>query len=93
VLIATGLRPAERGLIESVLMQHAESTVHTLGALKAMGVRLAINDLGNGCSRFSYLRRFPVDGSCINPLFRNSLPTRRIRPSNLGKSLEIGVIA
>src|SRR6202035_1842470 len=42
VLIATGVEPPnlELELTESVLMQDAESTVRTLGALKAMGVQL-----------------------------------------------------
>ena len=42
VLIATGVAPRnlEMELTESVLMQDAESTVRTLGALKVMGVTL-----------------------------------------------------
>src|SRR6476661_4662293 len=31
-----------------------------LGALKDLGVRLALNDFGTGYSSLSYLRRFPV---------------------------------
>ena len=42
-------------------MQDAESAVVALLALKAMGVRVAIDDFGTVYSSFSYLRRFPVD--------------------------------
>jgi EAL domain-containing protein (putative c-di-GMP-specific phosphodiesterase class I) len=71
VLIATGVEPAnlELELTESVLMQDAESTVRTLGALKAMGVTLAIDDFGTGYSSFTYLRRFPVDAMKLDQSF------------------------
>ena len=71
VLIATGVEPAdlELELTESVLMQDADSTVRTLGALKAMGVTLAIDDFGTGYSSFTYLRRFSVDALKVDQSF------------------------
>jgi EAL domain-containing protein (putative c-di-GMP-specific phosphodiesterase class I) len=33
----------------------------TLRALRELGVKLAIDDFGNGYSSLSYLKRFPVD--------------------------------
>ena len=50
-------------------MQDAESTVRTLGALKAMGVTLAIDDFGTGYSSFTYLRRFSVDALKVDQSF------------------------
>jgi EAL domain-containing protein (putative c-di-GMP-specific phosphodiesterase class I) len=56
-------------LTETVLMQHAESTVSVLSALKSIGVRLAIDDFGTGYSGLSYLKQFPVDSVKIDQSF------------------------
>jgi diguanylate cyclase (GGDEF)-like protein/PAS domain S-box-containing protein len=71
VLIATGVDPSnlELEMTESALMDDAESTLVTLGALKAMGVQLAIDDFGTGYSSFTYLRRFPVDALKLDHSF------------------------
>jgi diguanylate cyclase (GGDEF)-like protein/PAS domain S-box-containing protein len=101
VLIATGVEPAnlELELTESVLMQDAESTVRTLGALKAMGVTLAIDDFGTGYSSFTYLRRFPVDALKLDQSFVHEITedpgdaTIVSAMINIGKSLNRRVIA
>jgi diguanylate cyclase (GGDEF)-like protein/PAS domain S-box-containing protein len=101
VLIATGVEPPnlELELTESVLMQDAESTVRTLGALKAMGVQLAIDDFGTGYSSFSYLRRFPVDALKLHQSFVQEITadpgdaTIVSAMINIGKSLKQRVIA
>lgn len=71
VLIATGVEPFNLVLeiTETVLMGDAESSLITLGALKAIGVHIAIDDFGTGYSSFSYLRRFPVDTMKIDKSF------------------------
>lgn len=56
-------------LTESVLIHDTEASQHTLEALKAMGVRLAIDDLGAGYSSLSYLKRFPIDTLKIDSSF------------------------
>jgi len=101
VLITTGVEPAnlELELTESVLMQDAESTVRTLGALKAMGVTLAIDDFGTGYSSFTYLRRFPVDALKVDKSFVQQITedpgdaTIVSAMINIGKSLNQRVIA
>jgi diguanylate cyclase (GGDEF)-like protein/PAS domain S-box-containing protein len=101
VLIATGVEPVnlELELTESVLMQDAESTVRTLGALKAMGVQLAIDDFGTGYSSFTYLRRFPVDALKLHQSFVQEITadpgdaTIVSAMINIGKSLNQRVIA
>jgi diguanylate cyclase (GGDEF)-like protein/PAS domain S-box-containing protein len=100
-LIATGLEPAnlELELTESVLMQDAESTVSTLGKLKAMGVQVAIDDFGTGYSSFTYLRRFPVaalklDQSFVKEITEDPGDATIISAMiNIGKSLNQRVVA
>jgi diguanylate cyclase (GGDEF)-like protein/PAS domain S-box-containing protein len=101
VLIATGMEPKnlELELTETVLMQDAESAVVTLRALKAMGVRLAIDDFGIGYSSFTYLRRFPVDTLKLDQSFVQEITADPQRITmvgamiNIGKSLNQRVIA
>jgi diguanylate cyclase (GGDEF)-like protein/PAS domain S-box-containing protein len=59
----TGLDPASLTLeiTESVLTQDNEATAAILDDLRALGVRLAIDDFGIGFSSLSYLRQLPVD--------------------------------
>jgi EAL domain-containing protein (putative c-di-GMP-specific phosphodiesterase class I) len=60
-------------LTETVLMQHAESTVSVLSALKSIGVRLAVDDFGTGYSSLSYLKRFPLDSVKIDQSFLHDI--------------------
>jgi diguanylate cyclase (GGDEF)-like protein/PAS domain S-box-containing protein len=101
VLIATGLDPQdlELELTEGVLMQDAESAVVTLLALKAMGIKLAVDDFGTGFSSFTYLRRFPVDTlkvdkSFVHEITEDSDGTTIVNAMiNIGKSLKHRVVA
>ena len=59
VLKETRLNPPYLELTESVLMQDADAAPPALVALKAIGVRLAIDDVGSAYSSLRYLRQFP----------------------------------
>ena len=75
VLMASGLdaRCLELELTESMLMNDSEATVQILGHLKAIGVRLSIDDFGTGFSSLSYLTRFPIDIIKIDQSFISGL--------------------
>jgi diguanylate cyclase (GGDEF)-like protein/PAS domain S-box-containing protein len=63
-------------LTETVLMQHAESTINVLGELKNIGVRLAVDDFGTGYSSLSYLTRFPIDSLKLDQSFVRNITTK-----------------
>jgi EAL domain-containing protein (putative c-di-GMP-specific phosphodiesterase class I) len=70
--LAAGGLPGEALLLEiteGALMQEPERVRQTLGALKALGVRVAVDDFGTGYSSLSYLQQFPVDVLKIDKSF------------------------
>ena len=72
-------------LTESVLLDDDLTTAAALVALKAYGVRLAIDDFGMGFSSLSYLDRLPVDVLKIDRSFVAKLPEPR--PTSLVRGI------
>ena len=65
----------ELELTESSVMRDITSGIALLHELKALGVRLSVDDFGTGYTSLSYLRRFPIDVLKIDKTFlRDMLP-------------------
>jgi EAL domain-containing protein (putative c-di-GMP-specific phosphodiesterase class I) len=62
-LVASDLSPEHLTLelTETAMMGDPDSAVSRLNALKALGIRIAVDDFGIGHSSLRYLRQFPVD--------------------------------
>jgi diguanylate cyclase (GGDEF)-like protein/PAS domain S-box-containing protein len=62
--LASGIDPSRLTLeiTESALVEDSHATMARLRELKALGIKLSIDDFGTGFSSLSYLRQFPVDG-------------------------------
>ncbi len=100
-LSASGLDPAllTLELTETALPNDATCTSSRLQLLKALGVRLAIDDFGMGYSSFTSLQRFPIDAlkidrSFVSVVAENAKSAAIIHTLvELGKALELEIIA
>jgi diguanylate cyclase (GGDEF)-like protein len=74
-LAATGLAPdrLELEITESALLQNDAATIAILHQLRALGIRVSMDDFGIGYSSLSYLRQFPFDKIKIDRSFVGTL--------------------
>ena len=86
-------------LTESTIMHSTDANLERFRALKALGVRLAIDDFGIGYSSLSYLHRFPIDILKIDRTFVSRLTDQDDSPElaravvMLGETLGLETIA
>ncbi len=71
ILIETGLTPdrLELEITEGVLIEDFDRGLGLLRRLKALGVRISMDDFGSGYSSLSYLQAFPFDKIKIDRAF------------------------
>ncbi|MBK5006787.1 bifunctional diguanylate cyclase/phosphodiesterase [Pseudomonas sp. S32] len=100
-LRSTGL-PAHRlelEITENVMLNDVEGALHTMNALKELGVRLNMDDFGTGYSSLGYLRTYPFDSIKIDKRFIQALGKRSSDRSvvqaiiNLGNAMGMTVTA
>ena len=75
-LAASGLPPErlELEITETVAMRNAALTLEMLKAFAAKGLRLALDDFGQGYSSLAYLKEFPVHSIKLDQAFVAGLP-------------------
>jgi diguanylate cyclase (GGDEF)-like protein/PAS domain S-box-containing protein len=75
----TGIEPRrlELEVTEGVLLENTDQSVATLRDLRALGVRLSMDDFGTGYASLSYLLRFDFDKIKIDRSFVQGLADRR----------------
>jgi diguanylate cyclase (GGDEF)-like protein/PAS domain S-box-containing protein len=89
----------ELEITESLLLRDNEANLASLGRLKEMGIRIALDDFGIGYSSLSYLRSFQFDKLKIDQSFVRDLPESGSAKAivsaiiGLGKSFNIDVTA
>jgi EAL domain-containing protein (putative c-di-GMP-specific phosphodiesterase class I) len=101
ILLETGLAPGrlELEITEGVLIEDFDRGLSLLRRLKALGVRISMDDFGSGYSSLSYLQAFPFDKIKIDRAFvinlgRNPQSAAIVRAViDLGHGLEMSIVA
>jgi len=101
ILLETGLAPdrLELEITEGVLIEDFDRGLSLLRRLKALGVRISMDDFGSGYSSLSYLQAFPFDKIKIDRAFvinlgRNPQSAAIVRAViDLGHGLEMSIVA
>ncbi|OQW57981.1 MAG: diguanylate cyclase [Proteobacteria bacterium SG_bin9] len=101
ILLETGLAPGrlELEITEGVLIEDFERGLLLLRQLKALGVKIAMDDFGSGYSSLTYLQAFPFDKIKIDRAFvmnlgRNPQSAAIVRAViGLGHGLQITIVA
>jgi EAL domain-containing protein (putative c-di-GMP-specific phosphodiesterase class I) len=70
-------RYLELEITESAVMANPEQAIRILGALRDMGISVAIDDFGVGYSSFAYLKKFPIHSVKIDQAFVRGVPENR----------------
>jgi diguanylate cyclase (GGDEF)-like protein len=101
ILTETGMDPRllEIELTESLMIHDVENTLRILTGLKAVGIRVAVDDFGSGYSSLALLQRFPLDTIKIDRSFVRDIggTTEDTGLADaiiaMGKSLSLTVVA
>ncbi|HEY3424651.1 MAG TPA: EAL domain-containing protein [Negativicutes bacterium] len=80
ILQETGLSPTllELEITETVLMDSFESNVQKLETLKAMGIKISLDDFGKGYSSLNYLKQLPITTLKIDKSFIDDITSDNV---------------
>ncbi|WML51370.1 EAL domain-containing protein [Neobacillus sp. PS3-12] len=101
ILQETGLPPSalELELTEGIIMQDPGNASFIISNLKALGIKISIDDFGTGFSSLGYLKQFPIDILKIDKSFVTNLEWDETNASistaviSLAHSLKLEVVA
>lgn len=101
ILLETGLAPGrlELEITEGVLIEDFDRGLALLRRLKALGVRISMDDFGSGYSSLTYLQAFPFDKIKIDRAFvmhlgRNPQSAAIVKAViGLGQGLGVSIVA
>lgn len=92
VLVQTNLDPKqlELEITESLFIDNIEETIDMLNEIKALNVRISLDDFGTGFSSLSYLRRLPIDTLKIDKSFIDDLSDQDASIRIVGDIISLG---
>ncbi|MBC9031180.1 EAL domain-containing protein [Sphingomonas sp. JC676] len=92
ILAETGLAPdrLELEITESALVADMENAQVVLGALRAAGVRIALDNFGTGYSSLYHLRNFKIDKVKIDSSFIHAMASERESASIVSALVGLG---
>ena len=101
ILAETGVQPdkLELEVTETAIIDNADSATVILDKLRALGVRISVDDFGTGHAALRYLNTFPIDNLKIDRSFVSDIPDNPESVAivraivGLARSLELRVIA
>jgi len=107
ILSETGMPPhlLELEITESLLIHDVEKTLRIMTGLKAMGIKIAVDDFGTCYSSLSSLRQFPLDAIKIDRSFIRDVTAASAAGTNpekknladaiiaMGRTLSLTVVA
>ena len=93
ILIETGLAPGrlELEITEGVLIEDFDRGLSLLRRLKALGVRIAMDDFGSGYSSLTYLQAFPFDKIKIDRSFVRDLGSNQDAQAIVRSIISLGM--
>jgi diguanylate cyclase (GGDEF)-like protein len=92
VLLKTNIDPKqlELEITESLFIDDMEETIKMLNEIKALNVRISLDDFGTGFSSLSYLRRLPIDTLKIDKSFIDDLSDQDASIRIVGDIISLG---
>jgi diguanylate cyclase (GGDEF)-like protein/PAS domain S-box-containing protein len=91
IIADAGVRPhhIELEITESIAINNPDHVISTMNAMKAAGIRIAMDDFGIGYSSLSYLKLLPIDLLKIDRSFIRDLESDRDNQAIIKSTIEL----